>query len=135
MAYTQILAVQTHGGRCCGIKNIWNFPYSPSTMLGEKKYKKVSSNADFLGHGVRKEFNFHQRARPKETAEKRLKAVVAYIKKRRPQGLIEVVLTCHQLINWENTLVELGFKEVTSFKNSNTFGTRLHVFHLAYDND
>ena len=127
-------AVQTHGGRCCGIKTIWNFPYGPDSRFEAKaKLPGIKNDVDIYGRGVRKDFNWCREKRPAESAKDRFDSVVAYIIEKRPKGLIEVVLSPYQVDKWSNTLANKGFKVVTTFQNSNTGGTRLTVYHLAYD--
>jgi len=129
----QYLAVQTHGGRCCGIKTIWNFPYDPDSRLEAKgRLPGIKKDVDIYGQGVRKDFNWCREKRPAESAKDRFDSVVAYITKKRPRGLIEVVLSQYQVTYWLKTLTDKGFKEVTTFQNSNTGGNRLTVYHLAY---
>lgn len=131
--FAHYLSVQTHGGRCCGIKTIWNFPYSPNDSVSELKKKKFRGDVDYYGRGVTKAYDFMSEARPREPAKDRLKAVIDFIKKKRPAGLIEVTLTKFQAAIWRSTLESHGFKEVSTFKNSNTSRTTIIVFHLVYD--
>ncbi len=130
--FPKYLSVQTHGGRCCGIKTIWNFPYSRDEIVQAKRKTRVSDDTDYHGRTVTKSFNFHTEARPQETAEERLRAAVAFIKEKRPAGLIEVTMVKCQMGLWGKLLEELGFKEVSSFINSNT-DTTVKVLHLAYN--
>jgi hypothetical protein len=133
MLYAKYLSVQTHGGRCCGIKTIWNFPYDPNTFIEEKRKTNVSEDTDYYGSSVSKTFNFYTEKRPRETAGERLKAILYFLASYRPAGLVEVTLTGDQLRYWGDFLESLGFKEVTVFNNSNTW-TMVHVLHLVYGN-
>lgn len=133
MAYAKYLSVQTHGGRCCGIKTIWNFPHSPDCFLQNKRKTNVSKYTDYDGNAVSKTFNFHSEKRPQERAKERFKAILSFLSEERPSGLVEVTLTGSQLMNWREFLEGLGFKEVTRFNNSNTY-TIVHVLHLVYGN-
>jgi hypothetical protein len=126
------LSVQTHGGRCCGIKTIWNFPYCPSDYVGAKKKSKVDENVDYYGKTVTKAFDFYTEARPLETATERLDAILAFLKRERPKGLVEVTLGQFQKPEWEKTLTGRGFKLVTDFKNSNT-SCKVYVYHLVME--
>lgn len=126
------LSIQTHGGRCCGIKTIWNFPYEPSSTCEATSKKPFDKGIDYYGRGVRKDFDWFCDKAPREDAKSRLIRKIDYIKKKRPQHLIEVVLGKYQKQKWGTTIQELGFKLVTTFKNSNT-GCTLYVYHLAYD--
>lgn len=130
----QYFAVQTHGGRCCGIKTIWNFPYTPITaMRAKEKMRAISPGIDIYGRGVRKDFNWCRESRPLEIASERLLSIIDYIKKRRPQGLIEVVLSECQQLDWSKTLLDIGFRSVSTFENSNSGGNKITVYHLSYD--
>lgn len=132
MAFPRYLSVQTHGGRCCGIKTIWNFPHSPAEYVGEKKKTYVHDQTDYYGRTVTKSFNFHTEARPKETAKSRLDSILEFLEKKRPQGLVEVTLGTYQKPQWEKTLTDRGFKLVTKFRNSNT-GSNVFVYHLVME--
>jgi hypothetical protein len=139
------LKVQVHGGRCCGIKTIHGFYSGPNGKLGYKKPQKYNSDTDCYGHSVGKGYNWYRPSRPKETYLERFEEYICYIKLKRPQGLIEITMTDGQLDGyqywnnnidkhnhaWAPVLEKHGFKEVTSFKNSNT-GNTVHVFHLVY---
>ena len=133
MAYPKFLSVQTHGGRCCGIKTIWNFPHNPEEYVQVIEKRRFNGTVDYYGKRVEKSFDFMTDERPMEKAGDRLKAIIEFIKKKRPAGLIEITLTDYQAHHWSAFIKKLGFKPVTKFRNSNTSGTIITVYHLAYD--
>ena len=72
-----------HGGGCCGVKHIWNFPADPKTpisalnecRIGEQPYKR-----------------FFSKAAPSETAIARLDRYIKYMHEVAPGNLIEIFL-------------------------------------------
>jgi hypothetical protein len=127
------IRIQTHGGRCCGIKTIHGFGGHPNDYVGAKKKQPRHQYTDIYGHSVSKNYNFYRDARPKETYLERFKAYLEYLKEERPSGLVEVTMTGCQLDyrGWQKVLEDHGFKEVTKFYNSNS-GDHVYVFHLVY---
>lgn len=137
------LKIQTHGGRCCGIKTIHGFGAGPTQRLGPKKAQKFNDCTDIYGHSVHRNYNWYRPKRPKETYLERFEEYIRYIKQYRPKGLIEVTMTNSQLDGtsydycnptqyaWLPVLEKHGFKLVSKFKNSNTEGI-VNVFHLVY---
>jgi hypothetical protein len=67
---------------------------------------------------------------PAETSAERLNRMLKFLKKKRPHGIVEIVLTDSQHL-WFPVLEDHGFVKVTTAVNSNTANT-LNVFHLSY---
>lgn len=140
-----MIKIQTHGGRCCGIKSIHGFYSGPNGPIAPKKRQRWEARTDIDGNSVSRGYNWYRPKRPKETYLQRLEEYIRYIKEKRPQGLIEITMTEYQLsgyqycysssekINyaWQPVLDRLGFKLVSKFTNSNTTKT-VYVFHLTY---
>ena len=133
MSSEMILAF--HGGRCCGIKTIYNFGTDP--------YEKVSAfkatdnrNDDARYTTTSVTDNFFTDDAPVETRLERLDRYIAFVEKRRPQHLIEICLAEGVCINqtkkWDPLLKERGFSLVARFKNSNS-GNWVCVYHLIID--
>lgn len=119
--------VSYHGGACCGIKHIWGLPPSPSSTVGRKGKQKAGPNE--ATQYYRGNASFFPITAPLEKASDRLNRIIDYIKSRRPGGIIEIVLSSHQLLNWREHLKSIGFVEVNKVRNSNS-GNTIHVYHL-----
>lgn len=129
------MKIQTHGGRCCGIKTIHGFHDRPACPIGPKKAQKFVNDTDVCGNSVSKHYNWYRPARPRETYGQRFDEYIRYIKEKRPAGLIEVTLLEYQLGDgWRSYLDKHGFKQVSEFFNSNSYDT-VYVFHLVYGLD
>jgi hypothetical protein len=101
-------------------------------LVAAKKKTKVDEDVDYYGRTVTMAFDFYTEARPRETATERLDAILAFLKRKRPRGLVEVTLGMYQKPEWEKTLTDRGFKLVTKFKNSNT-SCKVYVYHLVME--
>lgn len=134
-----------HGGKCCGIKTIEGFPHYPYSQhsWGEKHIAyplpEVGAvrNHDVYGQPTTKPF--FTDAAPEESIQERFARLIAFCKRRRPQGCIEVTLarnqfgSFNQVALWEPLLLEHGFKvTVPEFKNSNS-QNYVTIYHLVYD--
>lgn len=116
-----------HGGKCCGIKHIQGLYYDPNAMLPAKRRgKKLKHEGSCYMNSTRP---FFHAAAPAETYEKRLDRIIDFIKTNRTKGVIEVVLSDHQLVPWRSKIEARGFKLVTKAKNSNS-GGNIHIYHL-----
>ena len=132
------IKIQTHGGRCCGIKSIHGFrgnrPEDP--VLAKKAMPDNHWSTDLYGHSVGQNYNWYRPKRPKETYLERFEEYIRYIQEHRPGGLIEVTMTGGQLRSygggWRPHLERLGFKLVSEFYNSNSSDT-VYVYHLVYN--
>ena len=130
-----------HGGLCCGIKTIYGFYGHPDEKNAEELSAIPANNADSYGNQVASHERFFHEAAPRETGRERLDRYLDYLKRRRPSGIVEVVLATDngypdQVGCWEPLLLERGFKEVTRAYNSNSENTCI-VYHLvmAYDTE
>lgn len=124
-----------HGGYCCGIKIIQAFPYGPTEMVPALRETSMT-NLDQSGSPTDPQKPFFHESAPREPAIDRVKRYIDYLKRRRPKGMVEVTLFTttsgtYGQQDWFPVLEELGFKDVTQFKNSNS-GNIVHVFHLVY---
>lgn len=118
----------SHGGSCCGMTHIWNFPSSPTVVLAARTAYDEDAwtkyRAAIPGHGL-----VYNDAFPEQTAVKRLDEILSRITMDRIHGIIEAVLIQAQLPYWQKTLEERGFKIVNAYTNSNSYNL-LSVFHL-----
>lgn len=139
------MRISLHGGNCCGVKHIHELGQYPNTKVAARKGTKVTSFGQkhsiygyLLSSGMndmrtsnsKKSCDFFNLAAPQETYAERLKRFVQFIKDNRPNGIIEVIINLQQT-KWKPILEELGFKSVSSGKNSNT-GSTITIYHLVY---
>ena len=126
-----------HGGLCCGIKTIYSLGTDPDALCVSLE-KIAVDDRDQYGYHVSSADRFFHKAAPEETKKERLKRYIEYCHERRPQGMIEVTTAIDPYDKWlsqglwEPILLELGFKLVTEFKNSNS-GNTVKVWHNVYD--
>jgi hypothetical protein len=138
------LKIHIHGGLCCGIKTIVGFGsgdtrnYPEPELLQQDKPGWDWIIGDYITEGVgcdrvMKNF-YHGKALPKnQTKIARLDAYLEWLKKERPQHIIEVALAGgdqNQFTAWEPELLSRGFKLSVVAKNSNS-GNPIKVFHLV----
>lgn len=137
-----MLQLMHHGGLCCGVKTIHGFGYGESfdsTQSAITEIPPYVTDGTYLSYGK----SFFYKTAPVETALERLDRYLAYLKKKRPGGLVEVTLTDNDptgkgrpsgvsQMAWQPILEERGFKSVNSFRNSNS-GAVVTVFHLVMD--
>lgn len=132
------MRISLHGGDCCGIKHIHGLGYYPDTPLAARKARKMTSfgqhwnggHNDMIHSNSRGKCDFFNEAAPKESRRERFKRFVEFIKSKRPHGIIETTLNAHGT-QWKPIFAELGFKAVSSAKNSNT-SSIITVYHLTY---
>lgn len=123
-----------HGGQCCGIKTIYEMTYSPVGIEGALAPHKNKTSYDLSPSlEVPHRFNIYWEGAPKETGLERLDRYLDYLKKWRPKGLVEIVLSSYQDV-WVKYLEERGFVATTKFKNSNT-SNNVAVYHLTMDEE
>ncbi len=115
-----------HGGKCCGMKQIFGMGHSVSEMCPAKRATKRLANEGDQYLSSKKDF--HYPAAPAETMGARLDRYLALLDAHRPQGICEIILADHQLYVWRDFIKERGFVEVNKCKNSNS-GNMIHVFH------
>lgn len=134
------MRIVNHGGRCCGIKHIINFPMYPNAEAAPDSgyYAYCICQAEpkhVVFHGASGEMknpaeNFWPGEAPQEDGEVRLKKLLRYVDSKKKEGhLIEVVLKHVVYLNWKEVLEKNHFVVVTEFNNCNTFGTKLVVLH------
>lgn len=116
------LTCSAHSGHCCGVSVIWRFPAGPDFILKARKARDSNalSTAITVAPAVAYEYN---EAYPRQYAKDRLAEAVKRLETKRPQGILEVLLTQHQAPVWQKTLLDLGFVAVKSAKNSNSHNT------------
>lgn len=111
----------------------------------------LASDRDVMGYCVRSDWSFFYGDLPAEKAWERLDRLIAFCKRERPSHIIEIALAeygideddyyydeddyecTEQNTPWAPYLIERGFKETVSGRNSNS-GNIVHVWHLAYEN-
>lgn len=122
-----------HGGLCCGVKTIYGFFDSPLLSLSAIGSSKPL-NKDKYGNNFSTTESFFTGEAPYERYKDRLARYIAFCKKTRPQGMLEVILIVgDQTDPWEEILLDHGFKVyVPDWKNSNT-GHTLRLYNLIYD--
>lgn len=123
-----------HGGKCCGIKTIYELGGSPDDFA-DYLPKINNNNADVTYATTNTTTRFFTDAAPEETKLKRLDRYLAFVKKKRPQHMVEIVLAegthCSQK-KWVPIIEERGFKKVSEFLNSNSENV-CSVYHFVYD--
>lgn len=133
------MRISLHGGDCCGIKHIHGLGYYPDTYLSARKKRKMTSFGqqpynnginDMIHKNARGKSDFFNEAAPMETSEARFSRFVDFIKAKRPNGMIEIVLNTHQMA-WKPIITAMGFLSGPSGKNSNT-AMVITAYHLVY---
>lgn len=109
------MELYSHGGKCCGIKTIFSIGYGPESVWQAIENAERNLPDYHVGQWFKGDA-------PAETAAKRLKRFVEQVRDDRPGHIIEVVTAtvCNQTDKWRPYLEALGFKPVTSAKNSNS---------------
>lgn len=129
---TMIIAF--HGGMCCGMKTICHLGLTPHQVHEELEGDADHANRDIAGEETETWMNFYPFPAPHETGASRLKRYIEYLKKKRPQHIVEVVIAKSDSVyldqsDWVPVLLQQGFKIVNENKNSNS-GNTIVVFHL-----
>jgi len=133
-----------HRGGCCGIRHIYLGPgQTPSSTCLEK----AAGFSAQLGEATNGEC-YTGKAFPQETHLERFDRYLELDAKDRPKGIVEVVLIDYrvygapsnkirkkynQLPQWEDVLLERGFKRVSECINSNSTNG-MYVYHLCRGN-
>lgn len=120
------MTIKNHGGKCCGVKHIHGFSYSPNVLVAALPACEVY-------HGAAGEMNnpgkaFHPSGLPTQKGHERLDALLKYLDEKKPSHLVEIILPVSWSTHWKKTLEDRGFKLVTSFVNCNTIAN-LDVYH------
>jgi hypothetical protein len=135
-----MLRITCHGGKCCGIKHIFGFPYFP--LYGrEPKLKKIPfsdpnyfNDEDSRGYPVNTKMMVYNLAAPEEPLWDRMDRYLKYLREIRPGGIVECTLAKQfgewdQIKLFEPSLFERGFKMVNEERNSNS-NNIFRVYHL-----
>ena len=109
------LIINGHGGSCCGINHIWDFPagYSFSATIAEK--------VEFIRQAVSNCLRQYADNRDRFYGE---------FDEDKWHMAIEVVLVSGQLSTWQEALLEVGFTRIYEFPNSNS-GNTCYIFMLT----
>lgn len=125
-----------HGGMCCGIKTIYGMGEEPDSCYQEEINGDGEVDvSDVYGDDTGTHQSFFTDKAPYEKSVARLDRYIEWVKHHRPAHILEIVLATHpereywSQHNWFPVLLERGFKEVNSNKNS-TSGNTIHIFHL-----
>lgn len=115
-----------HGGKCCGMKCIYDLGYYPTEIVPRKRKTKKLKNEGAAYLSSPKSFFYE--AAPEETKGQRLNRLLEFLDEKRPKGICEIVLADWQLVAWRDFIKARGFVEVNKCMNSNS-GNSIHVFH------
>jgi hypothetical protein len=105
-----MLIRQAHGGDCCGMTHIHNFPYKPNAEVQKELDNIVESITE---------------ACAQEGCSCGCSAASP------GRGLVEIVLVDAQAKGWHSSLKKRGFRRVGRFLNSNS-GNYCNIYHLAF---
>lgn len=131
-----------HGGLCCGIKTIQGFD-DPESKLYPVEKLTVNDNDQSGGRQTGPSVSFFTDEAPQETVEERFVRLIEFCKRRRPQGMIELVLAGNVWVDvrskrkmmndvWQPIVEKHGFKCVAQAKNINTSNI-CYVYYLEYE--
>lgn len=115
-----------HGGKCCGIKHIYDLGYSAMDM--ERAKRETTELPDEGARYMSSVRPFFYPAAPAETKGARLDRYLAFLDENRPRGVCEIILSDWQLVGWRSFIESRGFKLVNKCKNSNS-GNTIHIYH------
>ena len=123
-----------HIGKCCGIKTIWNMGVNPIGDTEALSELKGKMQHDRIGAAVDTHLRFFHEKAPQESKLKRLDRYLKFVKRERPQNIVEIVLaeSAYGHVDqsaWVPELETRGFRLVNSCMNSNSRNT-IHVYHL-----
>ena len=123
-----------HIGKCCGIKTIWDMGANPLETEYNLSELPAKMQHDRIGATVNSEMRFFHEKAPKESKLKRLDRYLRFVKRERPQHIVEIVLaeSVYDYVDqsaWVPELETRGFRLVNSCMNSNSRNT-IHVYHL-----
>lgn len=121
-----MMRILNHGGRCCGIKHIIDFPYFPTDTVSALPARTVYHGPSVEMKNPSKDF--HPGGLLSDKAEERLRKLLEYLDHQKDAHLAEIVLPRYTSDHWTAVLLKFGFKKVIEFENSNT-DTVLHVWH------
>lgn len=133
MAYYE-MKLFFHGGLCCGLKHIYGFSGRPNENVSRVKAADHFRSNDANGWPVTTEQPFFTEEAPEETGRDRLDRYLDFLKRFRPGGIVEVVLTYYQKDMWHGELTQRNFKIVSECVNSNS-KNHLYVYHKVMEWD
>jgi hypothetical protein len=110
---------EEHGGGCCGITHLYNFPFGDTHSLEQKK-AGLQKEIDYAVMRHRYADDWIER---REDGEDDIDIAKDW------RHAIEVILNEHQLQHWNDVLEAVGFKQVFSFLNNNS-GNECFVYYL-----
>lgn len=108
------LAAEEHGGSCCGMTHLFEFPAADGTLA--QRCKIVQNGIDRILKNAYDDLPFTWKAKFEDGGSDM-------------RHCIEVVITASQKVGWQEPLVDSGFTEVFSFVNSKS-GNRCYVYLL-----
>lgn len=112
---------ECHGGGCCGVNHIFNFPYNPEATDDQRISQIKAAIAEIIdNYDIDYDCDCEY-----DRACNCYEAAVANW-----SCACECVLTTLQLTQWRQPLETVGFREVHSFYNSNS-GNTCHVFYFT----
>lgn len=115
-----------HGGNCCGVRHVYSMGADPTSLILPKKASEpFNSQRPYVVQ------NLYTRERPAETRLQRLEAYLEFQRAEQDAGIIEIILSSNQAVGWHDSLIALGFKEVSRHRNSNS-GNDILIYHLCY---
>lgn len=126
-----------HGGKCCGIKTVYQMDTDPESKHNSLD-KIPQNNGDQSYHDVGSDKRFFHLDAPYESGYDRLKRYIEYMEKYRPRNILEVVIIKSPKYSWQDqskwipVLEGFGFTQVNEHTNSNS-GNIVCVFHLNVD--
>lgn len=129
--------IDPHGGHCCGMLHIYNFPNATIHLVesGARPItphknvtleEKVQWIEGVIEQGVCNQYNLYDYDEWDNPVQE-----VDQEKVKKWSCLVEAVLVSAQLRIWQKALEQIGFKKVNEFHNSNS-GNVCHVFHFNH---
>lgn len=133
------MIISFHGGMCCGIKHIYDMG-NPDTMCSPITATKKRLYHDVNYTYSRQDLNFFTDEAPAETKLQRLDRYLAFLRDRRPGGIVEIVLVAQddwywKYSLWEPLLLERGFVKVGPEVFNSNSDNKIQVFHLIMEDD
>lgn len=126
------MILSTHGGHCCGMKQLWGFTPNPTQMCPALP-APAHGSADYNHQAMVLRRYLVNEGLPSESGHDRLKRYLDFILKQKGccvEAVIKLKAAYGDQAAWEPALVEAGFQKVQEFVNSNTMNV-LGVYHLV----
>jgi hypothetical protein len=86
------MMIAVHGGGCCGVKHIWGLGLAPSGTAYPSTATPMPVGVYVADHSRHNQDLFREAA-PKESNGQRFSRLLKWIKKNRPYGIVEVVIS------------------------------------------